>query len=211
MKKHTLENVLEICKEYNSRTELHKKRRRAFYFLKNNYPEILDKIFPLKVQIWDYEYSNKEAKKYKTKSDFQKFGKGAYLWAKRNGVFKEFCSHMIDVSYDFTFSRWCGNNEYAIFYVLKCKDYFKEEPPFFKIGITVKSVKERYEGNTAMPYEWKCMLEIKDTSRVVWNTEKYMLRELKQYKYIPEIEFGGYARECFCIPEKQLLSYFSLV
>src|ERR1035437_7856371 len=43
---------------------------------------------------WSNEALSREARKYKTRGDFQKFSKGAYLAALRRGILDKSCSHM---------------------------------------------------------------------------------------------------------------------
>lgn len=62
-----------------------------------------------------------------------------------------------------------------------------------------------------MPYEYEHVLEFIDKAKIVWDTEKYMLKLLNKYHYVPKIKFRGSRNECFRLPEKKLLSLFSLM
>ena len=95
------------------------------------------------------------------------------------------------------FKNFCEkNNDIGTFYIIKCKSSSEQ---FYKLGITSSSIKQRYSGNSKLPYNYEIIQEIKDTSENVFNLELY----LKQYinnnnlKYSPSIPFKGSVLECF--------------
>lgn len=92
------------------------------------------------------------------------------------------------------FNVWkekCPGNP-GIFYILRCKDKYEE---FYKVGITCRSVKERYN---SFKYNYEIVKQIVDDDRErIWNLEKTYLSLLKDYKYEPRIKFDGSAKECF--------------
>lgn len=77
------------------------------------------------------------------------------------------------------------------FYLLKC---FNNNETFYKIGITSKTVKQRYTGS--MPYDFELIFEIKDTAKNIWELEEKFKKELTS-TYLPNIAFGGSKTECF--------------
>ena len=81
----------------------------------------------------------------------------------------------------------------GILYVLACQS---ENEMFYKVGITTLSIKERYRKRGSMPYSWKIIAEFTGSGYATYDAEKYLLREMKEDKYIPLIRFQGYS-ECF--------------
>jgi hypothetical protein len=87
-----------------------------------------------------------------------------------------------------------ANGRECIFYILKC---FNDTEVFYKIGITCRSVQQRYSNKYSMPYEYTIMQEIKGTADYVWDKEKEFKNKYKTYLYTPNIKFAGSKTECF--------------
>ena len=87
-----------------------------------------------------------------------------------------------------------ANGRECIFYILKC---FNNTEIFYKIGITCRSVQQRYSNKYSMPYEYTIMQEIKGTADYVWDKEKEFKNKYKTYLYTPNIKFAGSKTECF--------------
>lgn len=85
---------------------------------------------------------------------------------------------------------------FGTFYIIHC---FNTSESFYKVGITSKSVEERYKGSNRMPYKYEVVQEIKDISDNVYNLEVLIKNyiSVNSLKYIPEIKFGGSTTECF--------------
>lgn len=79
------------------------------------------------------------------------------------------------------------------FYILR---RFNENEEFYKIGITMNTIKIRYGGNT-MPYEYEVINEVKGSAGFIWDLERDEKRKLKSMHYKPMITFGGSETECF--------------
>ena len=86
-----------------------------------------------------------------------------------------------------------NNKGYGIFYVLKC---FNDNEEFYKIGITSKSIHERYRRKDAMPYSYEIIQEFQLEAEIIYNLEKIFKNRLKDLQYIPNIFFDGFT-ECF--------------
>lgn len=82
----------------------------------------------------------------------------------------------------------------ATFYVLKC---YNEEETFYKIGLTLRTVKLRYKTKKLMPYKYEIVKEVMGPPEDIWELEKQTMRDLKEYKYSPKISFDGSFSECF--------------
>lgn len=88
-----------------------------------------------------------------------------------------------------------NNNGLGILYVIKC---FNQNEEFYKIGITSKSIKERYNTAHRMPYQYEIIQEITDIANNVYCLEKILCKIYCNYKYNPIIFFDGFT-ECFKI------------
>jgi superfamily II DNA or RNA helicase len=92
------ELVIKEAKKYKNRLEFSKGSPNAYgWALKS---KIIDKVClhmikPYSGHEWTIDELKKEAKKYKTKSEFQKKSKGAYLSAYRKGIINKIGNHFI--------------------------------------------------------------------------------------------------------------------
>lgn len=91
------------------------------------------------------------------------------------------------------FENACDRNRggSAVLYILKC---FNNIESFYKIGITSRTVRERY-ASTAIPYNYEIVKEVVGDACKIWDLEVHILRGLSDKKYIPSIKFGG-STEC---------------
>ncbi len=80
------------------------------------------------------------------------------------------------------------------FYTIKC---FNENEEFYKIGITMRSTKERYPSTMDMPYNYEIISEVFGDAGSIWDMEVIEKRKLKEFNYQPEIKFCGSKTECF--------------
>lgn len=97
------------------------------------------------------------------------------------------------------FSGKCQHNlKDAIFYIIKCSD---NNENFYKLGITSKTIKERYRSKKLMPYSFEVIQEINDTPENIWYFEQMLKEYIKKSNlhYIPNKKFGGSLTECFLI------------
>ena len=85
------------------------------------------------------------------------------------------------------------NHKDCKFYIIKC---FNENEEFYKIGITSKSVKQRYNKYN-LPYNYTTILEYTDSAENVWDIEYQLKNQLTTYAYTPLIPFKGSATETF--------------
>ena len=86
-----------------------------------------------------------------------------------------------------------NNNGLGIFYILRC---FNKEEEFYKVGITSRSIEQRYNNKASMPYDYEIIQEITDVANNIYNLEKICIKILKKYKYTPNIYFPGSKLEC---------------
>jgi len=80
------------------------------------------------------------------------------------------------------------------FYKLKC---FNENEEFYKIGITMNTISDRYRNSKEMPYNYEIILEVFGEAGEIWDMERKEIKKLKDFHYTPEIKFGGSTQECF--------------
>lgn len=88
-----------------------------------------------------------------------------------------------------------ANGKKCLFYTLLC---YNEHEYFYKIGITSKSIKERYSGKS-LPYKYVVLSTIEGDAETIWNIEKERLKQLKKYHYKPMKKFKGSVKECIKI------------
>lgn len=103
------------------------------------------------------------------------------------------------------FINICQND--ATLYLIEC---FNEQERFLKIGITSKSVKQRYGSNHEMPYSYKILREIKGLPEDIWNLELRVKQSFSAKQYKPYTYFKGIT-ECFGLDSKKdILEYFKI-
>ena len=93
-------------------------------------------------------------------------------------------------------SEWVkkAKSRKGIFYIIKC---WKNEEVFYKLGITYRSVKTRYN-NHNMPYNFEIVKEVvSDDLEYIWDLEKRFKKFKLKTKYLPKIKFPGSKYECF--------------
>lgn len=95
-----------------------------------------------------------------------------------------------------------ASTDLSTLYIIECSD---EKEHFYKIGITTRTIKERFLGISKMPYNYKIIKEIKDTPSNIYKLEKQLHELNKDFRYKPEKSFGGSSKECF----KEIVSDFS--
>ena len=86
-----------------------------------------------------------------------------------------------------------AKNRKCYFYVLHC---YNEKESFFKVGITSRSIEERFRKKD-MPYSFDVLHLIEGTPGDIWKLEHLNKKLLKSVKYTPEIAFSGSITECF--------------
>lgn len=84
-----------------------------------------------------------------------------------------------------------NNNGLGFLYVIKC---FNDKEEFLKVGITSKSVIERFKYK--LPYKFEVLNLVEDTSDNIHTLETFIKNYYKSIKYIPLIHFEGHT-ECF--------------
>ena len=108
------------------------------------------------------------------------------------------------------FKRVCkkNNNGNGIFYVIKCKN---DKEVFFKIGITSRSIEERYKSKGHIPYDYEALYSITDNSDYIHKLEVRIHALLKKHHYTPSLNFKGSVYECFTVikPVEKLLEELS--
>lgn len=91
------------------------------------------------------------------------------------------------------FLHSCRKSGKGSLYVIKC---FSEKEEFIKIGITSKSVYERFKRKKRFPYSYELIKQIEGTAEEIYNLEKTLHRNFREYKYTPKVDFKG-STECF--------------
>jgi hypothetical protein len=78
---------------------------------------------------------------------------------------------------------------------------------FYKIGITVTSLNERYWG--VKPYSVETIAFIEMKADVAWEKEKELHRMVRDIKYKPIFKFGGHT-ECFSELTQEIKDFFGV-
>ena len=89
----------------------------------------------------------------------------------------------------------------ALYYVLEC---FNEVERFLKVGITTKSVSDRYRKKNAMPYNFTIRYLGEAEARLIYDLEKDIFKILSSNKYFPKIDFRG-KTECLNLSSMEYL------
>jgi hypothetical protein len=92
-----------------------------------------------------------------------------------------------------------ARNGVSNLYVIRCFDEYEE---FYKVGITVKKLHQRFSG--AIPYKYEKVYFISENAGFIWDIEKKIHQVLKKYKYKPLKSFGG-QNECFSKIPKEIV------
>lgn len=87
---------------------------------------------------------------------------------------------------------------------------FADDEEFFKVGITLKSVKKRFGYKGALNgYKYEVLATYTSANAAaVYDWEQSILETFSHLRYTPKIRFGGES-ECFCESE-EILACFPL-
>lgn len=120
-----------------------------------------------------------------------------------NGCFK--CGRTEGIGFSKTRFIEHSYNKNPIMYIIKCTS--ESEESFYKIGITSRTIEERFPSTTIMPYNYEIVYTYICDAKCVWETEKEFHRKYKPFKYTPNKIFGGFT-ECFSekIPIESIIS-----
>lgn len=88
-------------------------------------------------------------------------------------------------------------------YLIKCTS---DQEEFYKIGITVDSVKKRFSGK-GMPYNYKTLKYIGGEAAFIWELERRLHEMLSEYHYLPQTPFGGSVKECFSRVPREVIRF----
>lgn len=93
-RKYTIESVLELSLNYNSKAEFRKKEKGAYNYCYVN--KLMDIVcYKMKVVVkWTHKSAAEEAAKYKHRADFKNKSAGAYRYCTRNKILDDVCGHM---------------------------------------------------------------------------------------------------------------------
>ena len=95
----------------------------------------------------------------------------------------------------YSLEKWiinCNNTKSSKLYIIQC---FDEAEDFIKIGITSKTIQDRFR-SSLLPYEYKIIKEIDTPPDIAWKEEKSLHKLYKDFKYTPLKSFDGHL-ECF--------------
>lgn len=87
-----------------------------------------------------------------------------------------------------------ANGRLCNLYIIKCEG---NDEIFYKVGITLRSIYNRFETKHSMPYKYSVIHTICSNAEYIWNLEHLYHKKLIKFHYTPKIKFGGSMRECF--------------
>ncbi len=87
-----------------------------------------------------------------------------------------------------------ANGRPVHFYIIRC---FNDDESFYKVGITLSTVKQRYDSKIKMPYNYEIIVDILLDVAVAWDFELLCKQYIRANLYKPLIAFNGSARECY--------------
>lgn len=91
-------------------------------------------------------------------------------------------------------------NGIGTLYIIRC---IRDTEVFYKVGITSKSIQERFKRFKRFPYQYTIVFELKRESDFIFDLEKRILRFYKNNRYTPSLNFKGNT-ECFIIDDKTI-------
>lgn len=198
------DSVIEERNKWNTIDELQKNGGGAYGWIHDNVRH--DLLDPLRqIPQWTLEKVKLETLKYSTRYAFFLGSGSAYNWARTNKVLNMVCGHMSDARMGFSrtgFIEKCKEKSDSgetdgpgLLYMIVC---WNSEELFYKIGITSRTVKQRYCNNRDMPYNYRIVWEIRDDPGKIWDMEKQCHRETKDRRYQPEL-WNSKSMETFTI------------
>ena len=157
------------------------------------------------------EFINKAIKVHGDKYDYSKvvYSKAmekVLITCKIHGDFKQTpnshlqgvgCSRCATRGYNKT--RFIKLSKYSVLYIIKC---FSGSEVFYKIGITTKSIRERFL-NPKIPYEFEIVASVKSDSVRIYDLEKKLHKMFGIASYKPMKDFRGKS-ECFLLDENHM-------
>lgn len=87
----------------------------------------------------------------------------------------------------------------ATLYVIEAND---STEAFLKIGITHKTIHERFHRNNSIPYNYSINTTKEGKLFELFKLEQTIKKQFKHFKYIPTKKFNGHT-ECFCLEAKE--------
>ena len=79
-------------------------------------------------------------------------------------------------------------------YIIEC---WKDGERFIKIGRTIQQICNRF-APSRIPYSWKLLKSFEGSADYIFSLEKQLLKDNKEYKYLPLLDFDG-KFECFTL------------
>lgn len=92
-----------------------------------------------------------------------------------------------------TFLKSAEKSGVARLYLIRCED---ENEVFLKVGITSKTITERFNSELKLPYTFSVVAEFQDSPENIFQKEQELHSILKEFKYVPKKAFGGMF-ECY--------------
>lgn len=79
-------------------------------------------------------------------------------------------------------------------YLIRC---YNEVEDFYKVGITVNGLNQRFRTDLAMPYSYQTVFFKQGKVEDIVELETEIHHKVRTFRYTPKIQFGGSVKECF--------------
>lgn len=108
--------------------------------------------------------------------------------------------------YNFSKDRWLQLTKKGFLYLVKCST---DNEVFYKVGITGKTIEQRYKSEKLYKVEIIDFIEESENLERIWDNEVLFHSTNKKFKYIPKLEFNGKS-ECYEYCDEILNNFKSL-
>lgn len=163
--------------------------------------ELKNKINEIFGNLYIYDFSNYKNLHSKIKVICKKHGsfeQKAYSHISGHGC--KHCSFENNTNFHgagWTLKDWVkSSGSESNIYLIKIYNKDTNEE-FLKVGITKHRINQRFRGRR-FPYKYKPIVVLNINSKKAWEMEKQIIKQFKEYKYTPELNFSG-CTECFNI------------
>ena len=187
----TLEECHEVAKKCKTRVEFGKRFNKQYQWAdrQDKLDEICSHMTPL-LHYWTFSDCLDACKQCETRSEFREKFSRQYAKAVRKDWLLKIYDILLMPRNDYhgysrtAFVDICEskNRHGATLYLIKCKGNSEE---FYKIGITSRSLKERYAYK--MPYDYEVLWRVRGNPADIWDLEAGIKSRITHIRYQPEL------------------------
>lgn len=154
-----------------------------------------------------YDYNNVDYVNTETKINITCKVHGDFLQLPSNHLNGQGCPYCKKEFTVYSRTSWithCNNRNLKPFiYIIECYNDFES---FIKIGLTSRTINERFHNKIEMPYNYKIIKKIFGEPGFIFDKEIELHRLFKEFKYQPNIKFSG-NYECYTTNILEFMSF----